>query len=250
MRRHPCLFNQTKPPQDTDPPTQSLTVIPGGEIDIPASPGTDFPGEPYHTHEQITDDQPCVDAISTPFTLAEEHVLTSLPASLLPDDQQRVGTATLPLFPTQDNVPTSPRTTFRILAPPDKLDSKLTSRLKNMHKLSRLIDRLQELVPSAPVEYRSQLLRRVVTLRATFKKLQVRSVEFLQICEEFSSRYLLELTAEIQRQSSFLAVLRKRYDMAKTLRRQAVDLRRSYKSRTVTIMRDVRAKGKAIFLIC
>ena len=243
-------LNQTYPPQDMNAPIQSLLVITDGEINIPASPRTDFPGESHHPYEQITDDQPCVDAINTPPTPTEGYVLTSLPVSLLPDERQRVSTANLPLFPTQDYVPTSSRTPFRILTPPDKLDSRLTSWLKNMHKLSRLVDRLHELVPYASVEYRSQLSRRVVTLRAMFKKLQVHCIEFLRLSEELSGRYLLEVTAEIQRQSSFSAALKKRSDMAKTLRRQVVDLRRSYKSGTVTILKDVRAKGKATFLTC
>ena len=113
-----------------------------------------------------------------------------------------------------------------------------------MNKLSGLIDRIEELASSAPEEYQTQLSRRVAKLRATFKKQQERCIEFLQLSEEYADKYLLSISSEIRQQSSFLDMLEKRLDMAKTLHRQAVDLRKSYESGTVANMKDVRATGK------
>ena len=124
------------------------------------------------------------------------------------------------------------------------MDPTLSSWLKNMNKLSSLIDRLEELASSAPEEHRSQISRTVATLRTTFKKQQERCIEFLQLSEEYADKYLLDFSAEIRQQSSFLDMLEKRLDMAKTLRQQAVDLRRSYESGTVATMKDLRATGK------
>ena len=127
------------------------------------------------------------------------------------------------------------------------MDPTLSSWRKNMNKLSSLIDTLEELASSAPEEHRSQLSRQVATLRATFKKQQERYIDFLQLSEEYADKYLLDISAEIRQQSSFLDMLEKRLDMAKTLRRQAVDLRRSYESGTVATMKDVRTIGKIPF---
>jgi len=129
----------------------------------------------------------------------------------------------------------------------DEMDPTLSSWLKNMNKLSSLIDRLEELASSAPEELRSQLSRQVTMLRATFKKQQERCIDFLQLSEEYADKYLLNISAEIRQQSSFLDMLEKRLDMAKTLRQHAVDLRRSYESGTAATMKDVRTTGKALF---
>ena len=127
------------------------------------------------------------------------------------------------------------------------MDPTLSSWRKNMNKLSSLIDTLEELASSAPEEHRSHLSRQVVTLRATFKKQQERYIDFLQLSEEYADKYLLNISAEIRQQSSILDMLEKRLDMAKTLRRQVVDLRRSYESGTVATMKDVRTIGKTPF---
>jgi hypothetical protein len=147
--------------------------------------------------------------------------------------------------PSQEHVFTPRPVPLRISKPPDKLHPTLSCWLKNMSKLSSLIDRLQELTSSAPPEHRAQLSNQVETLRATFKKQQERCIDFLQLSEEYASKYLNHISAEIQQQSSFLEMLEKRLDMAKLLHRQAVDLRRSYESGTVANIRDVRATGKA-----
>jgi len=118
-----------------------------------------------------------------------------------------------------------------------------------MNRLSALIDRLQQLASSAPEEHRTQLSRQVVALRATFKKQQERCIDFLQLSEEYAEKYLLDISAEIRQQSSFLDMLEMRLDMAKMLRQQAVDLRRSYESGTVSPMKGVCTTGKTPFLL-
>jgi len=148
--------------------------------------------------------------------------------------------------PTQGHIPSSPSVSLHINTPPDKLHPTLSSWIKNMKKLSSLIDPLQELASSAPETHRSQLSRQVVTLRETFKRQQERCVEFLQLSEEYATRYLLDISGEIQQQSAFLEMLEKRLDMAKMLRGEAVALRKSHESGTVAAFKDVRETGKAV----
>jgi hypothetical protein len=137
---------------------------------------------------------------------------------------------------------------IQLISPPAfETDPTRSSWLKNINKLSSLIDALEELASSASEEYRSQLLGQVATLRAAFKKQQERYIDFLQLSEEYADKYLLNISDEIRQQSSFLDMLEKRLAMAKTLRQQAVDLRRSYESGTVAAMKDVRATGMVFF---
>jgi hypothetical protein len=262
------IFNQINHPQFMDPPMQGLTVIPDGETerllgqqrvcglgedgrgeasnnpasgrDLSASPGTDPLEVLDHVCDQITSDQPCINPINTLSGPTEEYVSTPRPDSLLVDDRQCTDTNTL-AFPTPNRIPTSSPTTFCVLAPQDKLHLALTSWLRNMEKLSHFLDRLQKIASSALAEHQS---RQVATLRATFKRQQEHFIEFLHSSEDFICRYLLDISAEIQRQSSYLAVLKRRLNMAKDLRRQIVDLRRTYESVTIATMRDVRTKGK------
>jgi hypothetical protein len=121
----------------------------------------------------------------------------------------------------------------------------LSSWLKNLNKLSGRLDRLEELASFAHADYRTQLSRHVAALRARFKKQKERCIGFLKLSEEHADKYLLDISAEIRQQSSFLDMLEKRLDMAKTLHRQVVDLQKSYESGIVANTKDVRATGKA-----
>jgi hypothetical protein len=112
----------------------------------------------------------------------------------------------------------------------------LSSWIKNMDKLSHLIDRLQELASATPEDFRRQLYRQVDSLRTGFKRQQQRYFKFLQLTEEYADRYLLDISTEIEKQSAFLEKLEKRLDMAKELYHQADDLRKSYESGTTDIM--------------
>jgi hypothetical protein len=145
-----------------------------------------------------------------------------------------------PSSPTQEQIPLS-----RILTRPDKLHPTLSCWIKNINKQSSLILHLQELASSAPADHRSQLLRQVLALRTAFKKQQEHCMEFLTLSEECANRYLLDISAEIQRQRSFLDKLEGRLEAANKLRREAVDLKMLYESGTVATMKDLRATGRA-----
>ena len=116
-----------------------------------------------------------------------------------------------------------------------------------MNKLSDLVNRLEELASAAPMVHRPRPHRQVATLRATSKRQQERCIEFLRLAEEYANRYLLDISAEIQQQSSFLDMLKKRLDMARTLYNQAVDLRKSYELGTASAMKNARNTGEATF---
>jgi len=163
------------------------------------------------------------------------------------DNQQNVNSTHTPSPSTQEHIPTSKSTPFSIPEPADKLHPTLSCWLKNMKKLSRLIDRLQELASSAPAEYQSRLLRQVVMLRATCKKQQEHFMEFLQLSEEYANKYLLDIDAAIQQQSDFLAKLEGRLEAATKLRGEAADLQMFYESETVANMKVLRDTGKAAF---
>ena len=133
-----------------------------------------------------------------------------------------------------------------ILTPPDNLHPSLSCWIKNMNQLSSLIDRLHKLASAAPAEHRSQLLRQVVALRAMFKRQQERFIEFLQLSEEFADKYLLDISADIQQQSTVLNNLEERLEAAKKLHEEATDLKTFYESGTVDTMKNLRASGKAV----
>ena len=131
-------------------------------------------------------------------------------------------------------------------APPDNLHPSLSCWIKNMNKLSSLIDRLHKLASAAPAEHRSQLLRQVVALRAMFKRQQERFIDFLQLSEEFADKYLLDISADIQQQSTVLNNMEERLEAAKKLHEEATELQTFYESGTVDTMKDLRASGKAV----
>jgi hypothetical protein len=115
-----------------------------------------------------------------------------------------------------------------------------------MNKLDSLINRLQELASSAPPDHRSQLLNKVAALRTTFKRQQERFIEFLQLSEEYANKYLLDISAKIQQQSTVLDNIEERLEAANKLQGDAVNLQMFYESGTVSIMRDLRVTGKDV----
>ena len=182
--------------------------------------GTPAPAPSYDVPELVIDD---VNGISTPAppSATHEHVTVSASKSSSP----------------------------HILAPPDKLHPSLSCWIKNMNKLSTLIDRLHGLASAAPAEHQSQLLRQVVALRAMFKRQQERFIEFLQLSEEFANKYLLDISAEVQQRRAILNNLEERLEAATKLHEEAADLQMFYESRTVATMKDLRASGKQ-FSVC
>ena len=133
---------------------------------------------------------------------------------------------------------------------PDKLHPTLSSWLKNINKLDGLIDRLQEIASSAPIDDRCQLLNKVAALRAMFKEQQVRYIKFLQLSKDYANKYLRDINAEIQQQKTLLDNLEVRLEAAKKLHGDAIDLRMLYESGTVASMNDLRATGKAVSVVC
>ncbi|KAI0298320.1 hypothetical protein BC826DRAFT_1184463 [Russula brevipes] len=115
-----------------------------------------------------------------------------------------------------------------------------SSWLRNINALSTLINRLCDLARTAPRDTQPQLHRQVAVLRAGFKKQQERCIAFLQLTEEYADRFLSDISEEIQQQSSFLEALERRLDMAKSLRKQAVELRKSYEVGTLHCIKEVR----------
>jgi hypothetical protein len=63
-------------------------------------------------------------------------------------------------------------------------------------------------------------------------------------------KYLLDVSAEIQQQSSFLEMLERRLEAAKKLHGDALDLKNLYESRTVATMKDLRSTSKAVPVVC
>jgi hypothetical protein len=199
--------------------------------------------------ELLTNDQQCFTAVNKSLSPSKGHISTSPPAP--PDkplsdytqgsfmgDRQCVNATSTASSSTQEHIPTSKSS--------DKLHPTLSCWIKNMNKLSSLIDRLHELASAAPAEHRSQLLKRVVTLRATSKEQKERFMEFLQLSEEYANKYLLDISAEIQQQSTVLDNLEERLEAARKLHGEAVDLHMFYESGTVATMKDLRATGKAV----
>lgn len=210
----------------------TLVRSPSGTLDLFPSQAALTRNPTYETHLPTISVGPCLPT--------EECIPTSL-SPLSTNDQRRFDLAgTVLPFHSRGHASTLPSATLSsVPTSPHTLHPTLSSWLKNINKLSALIDRLQQLASSAPEKYRTQLSRQVATLRATFKKQQERCIDFLRLSEEYADKYLLDISAEIRQQSS-LDMLEKRLDMAETLRQQAVELRRSYESGTVSTMSDVR----------
>lgn len=121
-----------------------------------------------------------------------------------------------------------------------------------MSKLDSLINRLQKLASSVPIERaeRRSLLLKVAALRATFRRQQERFKEFSQLSEKYANKYLLDISAEIRQQSTVLNNLEERLEAAKKLHGEAVDLQMFYESRTVAAMNDFCVTGKAFPVVC
>jgi hypothetical protein len=208
-----------------------------------------------HVQESSTNDSPqCVNTSPPP---SQGHIPASPPAPPSPDkplsdyvqesskstDHKQciniTGTSS-----TRGHVPTPQTPLLRVLKPPDKLHPKLSCWIKNIKRLSSLIDRLEVLASSAPAEHQPQLLKQVEAFRTVSKEQKERFMKFLQLSEEYANKYLLDISDEIQRQSSFLGKLEERLDAAKKLREEAANLQMLYESGTVSTMKDLRATGK------
>lgn len=213
-------------------------------------------------HNPFTKGQKCIIAVNTSPSFSLEHVLTSppVPANKLlsdygqesPTDNRQCINATSTLSPsTQEHVPTSQSSHLRILNPPEKLQLIIpVSRscwIKDKTKLDSLINNLQELVFSAPVEHQSQLSKQVVALHTISKKQTEHLIELLQLSEECANKRLLYISAELRQQSLILDMLKGRLKAAEDLRGEAAHLQTLYESKIVAVMHSLRAKGKIVF---
>jgi len=77
-----------------------------------------------------------------------------------------------------------------------------------------------------------------------FKNQQERCVKFLRLSDDYANKYLLDIDAEVQQQSSVLDNPEERLYAAKKLHGEAVDLQKFYESGTVASMNDLRATGR------
>jgi len=179
--------------------------------------------------------------------IADQQLVPGRQPESSTDDPKCANTSGAQPSSAQKHVPMSQFTSLRVPQPPDKLHPTLSCWIKNMNKLSSLIDRLQNLASSAPAEQQSQLLKHVVALRAMCKKQREHFMEFLQLSEEYANKYLLNIDATIQQHSDFLAKLEGRLEAATKLRGEAADLQMFYESETAATMKDLRATGKAGF---
>jgi len=112
-----------------------------------------------------------------------------------------------------------------------------------MSRLSTLIHRLSEVAITAPPERRRQLIRQAAALRSDFKRQQKRFVAFMQLSKRYADRFVLDVSEEIQQQTSFLDAVEKRLEKAKSLREQAVHLRKSYEDEILKSIKKVRFTG-------
>ena len=197
----------------------------------------------HYTQGSGQSQYPPSDEVSSRPSPNQEHVFPSLRP--LSDHVLEASLDNGHMISTREHVPKSQFFPSRILTPPDKLHPTLSCWIKNMNMLSSLIDRLQELASSTPAERRSRLLRQAAELRATSKKQKEHFTEFLQLSEEYASRYLLDISDEIKQQSFLLEKLEGRLEAAKKLRGEAIDLQKLYESGTVATMKGLRATGKA-----
>jgi hypothetical protein len=123
------------------------------------------------------------------------------------------------------------------------LPTTLSAWLRNMDKLSALIDRLSEIATTAPQEHHSQLIHQVDALRIDFNKQRNRYAAFLRLAKKYADRFLSDISEEIQQQSCLLDALEKKLDMAKSLRQEVVQLYKSYEVGTLDSIKKVRRTG-------
>ncbi|KAI0261182.1 hypothetical protein BC834DRAFT_897604 [Gloeopeniophorella convolvens] len=177
----------------------------------------------------------------------EEHgtlLKNDLPGSGDPrDDVEGPPESTTPSKAPSTSYPDSLQRTSKKV--PKHLDSTLSSWLRNMARLSLLIDRLHDLASNAQPHHRRQLDEQVDALRASFDTQQKRYTEFLKLTEEYASRYLDDISGAIEQQRAFLDVLEERLDKATELRGKVVTLRTAYESRMVKAVMEIRTKALA-----
>ncbi|KAI0042302.1 hypothetical protein FA95DRAFT_1575825 [Auriscalpium vulgare] len=105
------------------------------------------------------------------------------------------------------------------------LDPVLSSWRTLIDRLSKAIDRVEELTCDLPHNQHPTLVRE---LRSTLQKHKDRYKDFVQLSKEYADRYLEGLSDEIRSQGEWLDLLERRLDHAKTIRREAVVLKEEF----------------------
>jgi hypothetical protein len=111
-----------------------------------------------------------------------------------------------------------------------------------MNRLSALIDE-SESIAASDWWNQSEITRQVSALREALEKQREHFNAFLRLVKAYADRFLSDISEEIQQQSSLLASLERRLDMAKTLREEVVHLRRSYEVGTLDHIKKLRRTG-------
>jgi hypothetical protein len=118
---------------------------------------------------------------------------------------------------------------------------------ENMSKLSALIDDAEALIASESarcyLHIKIEMDRQVSELRENLEKQRERFTALLRLTKDYADLVLLDVSEEIQQQSSLLDSLERRLDMAKTLREEVVQLRKSYDVGTLDPIRKLRRTG-------
>jgi hypothetical protein len=118
---------------------------------------------------------------------------------------------------------------------------------ENMSKLSALIDDAEALIASESarcyLHIKIEMDRQVSELRENLEKQRERFTALLRLTKDYADLVLLDVSEEIQQQSSLLDSLERRLDMAKTLREEVVQLRKSYDVGTLDPIRKLRCTG-------
>jgi hypothetical protein len=116
---------------------------------------------------------------------------------------------------------------------------------ENMRKLSALIDDAEAIAASRAwySHVKSEMDLQVSELREKLEKQRERFTALLRVTKEYADIVLSDVSEEIQQQSSLIDSLERRLDMAKTLREEAVQLRKSYEAGTLDPIKKFRRTG-------
>jgi len=114
-----------------------------------------------------------------------------------------------------------------------------------MSRLSALIDDSEAIAASAPWHWdvKLEMNRQVSALRENLEKQREHFTVLLRLTKEYADMVLLDISEEIQQQSSLLDSLERRLDRAKTLREEVVQLRKSYDVGTLDPIKKLRRTG-------
>jgi hypothetical protein len=118
-----------------------------------------------------------------------------------------------------------------------------SSWVENMSRLSALTDDAEAIAASADTLDRWLITYQVSELRRDLEKQRERFTALLRLIKEYADMVLLDISEEIQQQSSLLDSLERRLDMVKILREEVVHLRKSYEVEALDPIKKPRRAG-------